>query len=393
MAGKVLVLTALLLVTSCKEEPQKPPVIKAITAPTTPLDSQSSPRRAIDVHAHVSPVAYQVLPEVMEANGVSRMVNLSGGSTDERLSKALEAAKPFRDKIAVFANIDWSVIQSPNFGDSSAENLRRHVRMGAAGLKISKHLGLGLAREEKLVPVDDSALDPVWKTAANLGIPVSIHTSDPKAFFEPMGPENERMAELSLAPNWSFYGDEWPTRQALLAARDRVLARHPETTFILVHVANNPEDIDYVDALLDRYPNANVDLSARIGEIGRHTAERMRAFMIKHRKRILFGTDIMLSAKPGPGGLYLSVTLGSISEKPPGLADIKRFYDGHWAYLETTGEPIDHPVPIQGDWKVNPLGLPADVLEDIYFGNAERLIFAPHLGRQAAALVSRRSQL
>src|SRR5690606_17659396 len=123
--------------------------------------------------------------------------------------------------------------------------------------------------------------------------------------------QNERHAELSLAPSWSFYGDEFPSREELLAQRDRLVARHAGTTFILLHFGNNPEDLDYVDGLLSKHDNVYVDVAARIAEIGRHDPERVRDVFTRHQDRIFFATDIQMSVFPTKDGkVGYRVTLG-----------------------------------------------------------------------------------
>ena len=72
----------------------------------------------------------------------------------------------------------------------------------------------------------------MWTAAGELGMPVFIHTSDPDAFFTPTDRYNERWEELGNHPDWSFYGGDFPSKEELLAARNRVIERHPETTFV-----------------------------------------------------------------------------------------------------------------------------------------------------------------
>lgn len=367
------------------EEAAPQTVAKTGAADVEPATPQ---RRFIDVHTHLNAFSYDTFFDRVGPLGVVRVVNLSGGSSPERRADNLTAAEQHPGQVMLFHNIDWDQIDDPDFGVHEAARLEASVRAGFAGLKVSKALGLGVRTADgELVPVDDPRLDPIWAKAGELGVPVAIHTADPKAFFEPPTPDNERYAELSLAPGWSFYGDEFPSRAELLAERDRMVARHPETTFILVHLANNPEDPDYVDALLAAHPNVVVDIAARIAEFGRHDATRMRAFFEKYADRVLFGTDIMLSVIP-VGQTQLRLTLGSISQKRPGLDDIAPFYMKHFQYFEQTGAPIEHPVPIQGAWKVHPVGLDSDTLDQIYWANAERIVAAPWLGRGAASQVA-----
>ncbi|MFB6262481.1 MAG: amidohydrolase family protein [Bradymonadaceae bacterium] len=345
--------------------------------------------KAIDAHTHLSPQSYPIVAEVMREERIYRAVNLSGGHKPDFRTQHLELADRLPDRIALFFNVDWEGVTDPTFGEQTADELAAAVREGYAGLKITKALGLEVKGEDgELLPVDTPKLDPLWERAGELGIPVTIHTGDPKAFFKKPGPDNERWAELKLAEDWSWYGEEYPSRKTLLRARDRLIERHDDTTFILAHMANNPEDMAYVDRLLNRHDNVYVDTSARIAEFGRHPAEDIREFFIDHQNRILFGTDLGVQARRAGDKLRYSLFLGSVRREPPDLDDIPVFFDRHWRYFETDREAVEHPIPIQGDWKVHPIDLPEHVLAKIYWKNAERLIFAPWLGRRAAHRVA-----
>ena len=121
-------------------------------------------------------------------------------------------------------------------------------------------------------------------------MPVAIHVSDPVAFFTPTDGFNERYEELTNHPDWSFYGGDFPSSAELLEARNRILARHPKTQFVVLHVGNFAENLANVAENLDRFPNMSVDIAARIGELGRQP-RTARKFFEKYQDRILFGTD------------------------------------------------------------------------------------------------------
>jgi len=349
--------------------------------------------KANDAHTHFGPSSYPVVAKILEQNDIHRAVSLSGGHRPGYRAEHLERADELHNRIALFFNIDWDDVDDEDFGERMAKKLENAVDQGFAGLKISKSLGLEVKDQEgELVPVDAPKLDPLWAKAGELGVPVTIHTADPKAFFEEPGPENERWEELEEAPDWSFHGEEYPSRQSLLEARNRVIARHPETTFILAHMANNPENMDAVEKLLENHDNIYVDTSARIAEFGRHSAERIREFFLRFQDRILFGTDLGVHAKSTPKGLYYSLFLGSISKEKPRLEDVPPFFRKHWRYFESDDDEVAHPIPIQGDWKVHPIDLPHRVLAKIYWKNSERVVFAPWLGRRTAQGVRSRAR-
>ncbi|MDQ3329720.1 MAG: amidohydrolase family protein, partial [Planctomycetota bacterium] len=165
-----------------------------------------------------------------------------------------------------------------------------------------------------------------------------------------------------------WFGDpqKYPPRMEIVEALNRVIARHPRTTFVGVHFANNPEDLAWVDASLDKYPNMMADLAARVPELGRHDPAAVRELFVKHQDRILFGTDFQVY-----GRLILD---SSGNEPPPTDFDALTFFDKHWRWLETQDRDWPHMTPIQGDWTISSIGLPPEVLRKIYFDNARKLL-------------------
>ena len=320
-----------------------------------------------DVHTHLSPDGLARALALFDANGIGRVVNLSGGATPERLAEQLAAANSTHGRILVFANLDFTGALSPGWVARQVAWLDDARRRGARGLKVFKTFGLRIRDPAGvLIAVDDPRLDPIFEEAGRLGLPVAIHVGDPKAFFEPPGAANEREEELALNPAWSFADrSRFPSWEALHDAFERLVARHPDTTFIGVHFGNDPEDPARVAALLDRSPNLYVDTAARVGEIGRIGAPALRAIFLAHRTHILFGTDVGISAD--------RLTLGAPEPYPETAETAARFYDAHWRFFETADRGLETPSPIQGRWTVDGLALPRDVLEDLYHRNAERL--------------------
>ncbi len=321
----------------------------------------------IDFHTHLDPRAADRVARIMDASGIERMVNLSGG-TFPGLRRAERLARRLPGRIVNFYTPDWSGIDEPWWGVREARRLEAAVTQhGFRGLKISKALGLYVRdRAYALIEVDDPRFDPLWARAGELGVPVAIHTGDPKAFWEPVTPANERYAELSVHPSWSFHGDAYPSRRALLKARNRVIERHPLTTFVCLHFGNNPEDPADVRRLLEAHPNAMVDVAARIPEIGRHPPAVIWQLFVDFQDRILFGTDMGISRR--------GLMLGSTGTDEPTEADAAAFYRTHWRFFETADRGFAHPTPIQGDWTIDGIALPPAVLEKLYRLNALKLL-------------------
>ncbi|MDP6083414.1 MAG: amidohydrolase family protein [Verrucomicrobiota bacterium] len=334
-------------------------------------------RRLVDLHQHVgsSEALLQRAVSIMDRAGIGIGVNLSGGTVTHKEDEfsAFERNKALGDRLhpgrfAYYMNLDYGGWDEPGFSGRAVRQVEEGHRLGAAGLKEWKRLGLYLRdKSGKLIRVDDPRLDPVWRRCGELGLPVSIHVADPRAFWLPFNSDNERWTELKDHRPW-WFGDaeKYPPRMDLLNALDRVVARHPLTTFVCVHFANNSEDIDWVNAALDRNPNMMADLAARIPEIGRHAPEKVHRLFVKHQDRILFATDFMV---------YNRLTLGSGGSGPaPTDDDALDFYAKHWRWLETWDRQFEHMTPIQGDWKIDAIGLPPGVLRKIYFDNARKLL-------------------
>jgi predicted TIM-barrel fold metal-dependent hydrolase len=338
----------------------------------------------IDAHTHLSdtkggekgvpqgePLDLLIRPEdalaIMERKNVRAMVNLTGGHGAglEKSLAALDRAHPGR--FFTCTEPAYEHFLDPKYPQMQADAITAAAKAGARGLKILKAVGLYL-REQitsgPLVKVDDKRFDPMWEACAAAKLPVFIHIADPEAFFLPVDRFNERYDELGLHPDWSFHGQDFPSFAELMAARDRVYARHPRTQFVSLHVGHDAENLEFVGASLDRFPNMTVELGARIGELGRQP-RTARRFFEKHQDRILFGTD----AVPKPEG-----------DKYPQQVFEEELFEIYYRFLETEDEYFDYAparVPPQGRWRIYGIGLPDPILKKVYQDNAARVLGIP----------------
>ncbi len=328
----------------------------------------------IDFHTHLSFVNRSARPEkagfrakredvlaVMDRKNIRMMVNLTGGYGAALEETIAYWQKPAPDRFAVFTEPWFNRLREPQYPQFQADQITRARQLGARGIKVLKTLGLFLREEISsgpLVKVDDRRFDPMWEAAGGAGLPVAIHTSDPEAFFLPTDKFNERYEELSAHPDWSFHGRDYPSNRELHEARLRVVARHPRTHFVLLHVGN-AEDLGWVSEWLDKYPNTSVEIGARIGELGRQP-RLARRFFDRYQDRILFGTDAVPEGVETPQQIF--------GEK---------LYEIYYRFLETEDEYFDYapaPIPPQGRWRIYGLGLPETILRKVYFDNAARLL-------------------
>lgn len=328
-------------------------VVKQTTVPTPRFP-------VIDAHNHLAepfgggwdqrPI--DELLAVMDEAHVRAYVDLDGGWGEDILHRHLDGIKARApERFRMFGGVDWSKWgdHGDRFGEWAAARFRQQVARGADGLKIWKPFGLSVVDHQgKLVEIDDPRLDPLWAAAGELGLPVLIHVADPVAFFYPLDNTNERYEELNAHPDWQFPSPPFPPFMKIMTDLKSLVSRHPKTIFIGAHVGCYAENLGWVGQMLDDCPNYYVDISARLGELGRqpYTARR---FFISYADRILFGID---------AGAHLET------------------YRIYYRFLETDDEYFnygDSPIPGQGRWHVYGLFLPDDVLKKVYHGNAERI--------------------
>jgi len=335
-----------------REPELKPPTIREykpksqLVSPQHPVPRAKFP--VIDIHSHqptpIAPAEFDRVMKGMEANNLQILVNLSG-SYGDRLRSGLDALKAskYKDRMVLFANINFGGSVGPGFGARAAQQLDDDIKGGAMGLKIFKDLGMFVrkANGERL-PVDDPELDAVWETCARNHVPVLIHIAEPPAFFEPLDFTNERWLELSL------YRDRRHQTGVgfaqLLTERNNMIRKHPNTKFILAHFGWHANDLVRAGKLLDEFPNVYYDVAAVLYDFGRQP-RASHEFFVKYQDRILFGKD---SYQPDE-------------------------YPYYWRVFETSDEYFDYYRDYHAFWKLYGIGLPDQVLKKLYYANALRL--------------------
>ena len=323
-----------------------------LVTPAHPVQRAKYP--AIDFHGHpremiTSAEGLTQLATSLDSLNVRAMVaadNLSG----ERLQRtvaAIRASPRTRDRVRVFAGIDFQNVGSPGWAAKVVAQLEADIAAGAVGIgEISKSLGLTARKADgSRLRIDAPELDPVWRAAARLGVPVFIHTADPQEFFRPViDYTNERWLELSLFPGRRYPQDKFPSFDQLMKERDNVFRRHPRTTFIAAHMGWHANDLGRLGRLLDAFPNVYTEVGAVLYDIGRQP-RAAHDFFVKYQDRILFGKD---SFQP----------------------EEYRYY---WRVFETRDDYFDYYRDYHASWKLYGIDLPDSILKKIYYRNALRI--------------------
>ncbi len=303
----------------------------------------------IDVHNHqfrMPDMDLGTLIKAMDQLNMKVMVNLSGQSGDRLKSSVTNVKEHFPKRFIVFANVDFKGVGTDGWAETAAKQLEEDVKNGAKGLKIYKSLGFSVTDiQGKRVTVDDARLDPVWKKAGELKIPVLIHTADPKPFWEPMDENNERWLELATHPNRKKEDSNPAPWETLIEEQHRLFKKHPKTTFIAAHFGWYPNDLAKLGKLLDEMPNVVVEFGAIIAELGRQP-RMAKQFFTRYQDRILFGKDSWVPEE----------------------------YATYFRVLETEDEYFPYHKKYHAFWAMYGMGLPDDILKKIYYKNAIRII-------------------
>jgi predicted TIM-barrel fold metal-dependent hydrolase len=304
----------------------------------------------VDIHNHQdrgqSAADVEKLVGHMDAMNMRVMVNLSGSSGEE-LSRGLANLKGrYPKRFVVFANLDFTGIDQPGWGEKAAARLQADVARGAQGLKIFKDFGMTVKDSQgQRVHVDDARLDAVFEKCADLRIPVLIHTAEPASFFQPQDRFNERWLELKQFPRRARPPDSYPPWEDLIAEQHRLFARHPRTRFIDAHLGWMGGDLGRLGRMLDALPNVSTEIAAVLAELGRQP-RFAREWFIRYQDRVLFGKDTWAPEE----------------------------YEVYFRVLETADEYFDYYRKRHAFWKMYGLALPDEVLKKLYSANALRLL-------------------
>jgi uncharacterized protein len=306
----------------------------------------------IDVHSHQYNMPNQDLSLLiadMDKLNMRVMVNLSGkaGGESGHLEGALKNVKAhYPNRFIVFTNIDFSRIDDPDWTSRTTRQLEEEVKAGAGGLKIFKSLGMFVRDSNgKRVKIDDPRIAPIWDKCGELGIPVLIHSADPKPFWDPMDKNNERWLELKTHPGRRRSDTDPAPWQTIIDEQHNIFRDHPKTKFINAHLGWYGSNLEKLADLLDQYPNMYTEIGAVIAELGRQP-RMARAFLIKYQDRVMFGKDSWVPAE----------------------------YETYFRVLESADDYFPYHKRYHAFWRMYGLDLPDEVLRKIYYQNALRII-------------------
>jgi predicted TIM-barrel fold metal-dependent hydrolase len=253
----------------------------------------------IDTHLHIQHDAPALLDALKAADwrglniAVCRTVGDEPSGLDEMLRATLKAHRDSGGTLAWASTFDARGFEAPEFADRTIADLRRSFDDGATAVKIWKNIGMAIkAKSGAYLLPDDPALLPVYEAIQKADRTLVAHLAEPTGAWLPMGAGNPENSYYSNNPQWHMLGKPGaPAKDAILTARDRVVARFPGLRVVGCHLGSNEDDLKRLATRLDAYPNFAVDLAARIRYLATGDRELVREFLTHYQDRILYATD------------------------------------------------------------------------------------------------------
>jgi predicted TIM-barrel fold metal-dependent hydrolase len=318
----------------------------------------------IDAHVHVHGRADRFMAQAIADR--FRILTINVDYPDyppirEQQLAAVSLRERYPGRVAFAGTFPVEGFQSPGWSAAALQQIADARAHGAVAVKIWKNIGMALRDGDgSYVMPDDARLEPIIARLERDHIVLLGHQAEPRNCWLPLPQMTVRADREYFREHPQYYmyeHPEMPTHAAILAARDRMLRAHPELRFDAVHLASLEWDVDRVAAFLDRFPNANVDVAARLVHLeyqARRDRQKVRRFLIRYQGRVLYGSDVAY----GP--------------EEAGAAEIAALHADwlkDWRFLATSDRM--HSDDFDGGFRG--LRLPREVVDKIYRRNAEAL--------------------
>lgn len=313
----------------------------------------------IDTHVHVykDDPAFAAMVKRLDL----RMVNICVIDDRDPFFKALEPQRSDELKVreatdgraAFCTTFNPYGFEKPGFKQQAISQLNHDFANGAVAVKIYKVMGMEMKNKAgKYVMPDNPAFEPVYQDIAAHHITVVAHIAEPDSCWKAPDPDSPDYSYYKQHPEeYAYLHPQWPSKEAILAARDHLLAENPKLRVVGAHLGSMETDVDQIARRFDRYPNFAVDTAARVQYLMMQPRDKVTAFLIKYQDRVLYGTDLGLEAN---------------GDAAAAIKEWQEQYLRDWKYFATDEWVEYHGKKYQG------LKLPEPVVRKIFHDNAVR---------------------
>lgn len=245
----------------------------------------------------------------------------------------------------------------PDWQQRTIEMVKQDFADGAKALKVWKNIGMEFQdKDGNFVMIDDPKFDPIFDLVEAEDKTLTAHLGEPRDCWLPL-------EEMKAASNRGYFENnpqyhmylhpEYPSYEDHIAAMKNMLRKHPNMRYVGCHLASLEWSPTELAKFLDEFPNAAVDMAARIDDWQNVDQTELREFILKYQDRLLYATDL---------GVREDQDLDKFNQ------NMLKVWQNDWTYFATTT-----PVTVnRTDRQVAGLNLPQDVLEKIYYKNAQK---------------------
>ncbi len=322
--------------------------------------------KKIDVHSHINSTNSAIAEQAIKDNVVLISVNVevpNWPSIDSQEYFAILSHKKFPEQLFYVTTFETKTINQPGWSNSQITRIKESLDSAAVGVKVWKNIGLVIKdKDSNFIMIDSPLFDTIFDFLEKNNIPVIGHLGEPKNCWLPldqMTTKNDRNY-FSKHPEYHMYlHPEYPSYETIIRARDHLLEKHPNLKFIGAHLASLEWDVDEIAKRLDQFPNVSIEPAERMGQLQFQSItnwQKVHDFFIKYQDRIMYGTDLLE---------VRSDNADSTRNKAHNL------WLNDWIYL-TSGDSLQSPFV---EKKFKGLRLPKEVVDKIYYKNAEKLFF------------------
>jgi hypothetical protein len=318
----------------------------------------------IDVHVHIHGRAERFMAQAIADNFRILTINVDYPDLEPIRQQQLDAIslkERYPGRVAFAATFSVEHFLDPGWSATALQQIDEALAHGAVGVKIWKNIGMALrGADGRYVMPDDARLEPIITHLERAHVVLLGHQAEPRNCWLPLEQMTVRSDREYFREHPQYYmyeHPEMPSQATILAARDRMLTAHPTLRFDAVHLASLEWDVDRIAAFLDRFPNADVDLAARLVHLEYQSVanrDKVRRFVIRYQDRILYGSD------------------DSYGPQEADAAEIAALHGDwlqDWRFLATS----DRMRSDDFDGGFHGLHLPRTVIDKLYRRNAERL--------------------
>jgi len=344
----ILLAAALFAGWLCEAQPGgQPPVDLASFAALAPIDAH--------VHLYKDDPAFDALMQhlklrILDICVIDDRDPYAKGLEPQR-TDVLKVAHRTRGRAALCTTFSPYEFEEPGFAERTIYQLDADFEQGAIAVKIYKVMGMEMkSKTGKYVMPDDPAFEPIYKDIAAHHRTVVAHLAEPDSCWQAPNPASPDYEYYQQNPQeYAYAHPEWPSKAAILAARDHLVAENPKLRVVGAHLGSMEADVSEIAARLDRYPNFAVDTAARVPYFMLQPRDKVRAFLIKYQDRVLYATDLVVMPK---------------DDTDKALAEWNSTYERDWKFFAT-----DQMVEYKGH-RYQGLALPDAVLRKIFHDNA-----------------------